>query len=256
VSGPADHRQRIGAASTGRGGAVTPISAVGVVVPARNEEDHIGRCVESVLLALEVVPVEAAVCVVLDRCTDRTADLAATAHRGRPTALGLVPHRGPVTVGALRNHGVGWLMRRLAVHPPSAVWLLSTDADTTVDPGWVRDHLGHAATGAHAVAGLADLDDPGALTPAARLAYARILGDGTRGDGHTHVYGANLGIRADVFGAVGGFPRVPQGEDHGLAARVRTGGYRMITALDARVRTSSRTAGRAAGGLAGLLAGL
>jgi hypothetical protein len=235
---------------------VNPISAVGVVVPARDEEDLIEGCVGSVLTALEAVPVAAAVCVVLDRCTDRTAARAAAAHRGRAAALGLLAHRGPVTVGALRNRGVAWLVRRLAAHPASGIWLLSTDADTTVDPAWVADHLRHAADGAHAVAGLADLDDDRHLTPAARLAYARILGDGTRGDGHAHVYGANLGIRADTFRAVGGFPAVPHGEDHGLATRVRDGGFRLVTALDGRVRTSSRTVGRAGDGLAGLLAGL
>ncbi|WP_300014211.1 glycosyltransferase family A protein [Pseudonocardia sp.] len=245
-----------GAGHVRRGSAATPIGAVGVVVPARDEQEHIGRCVGSVLRALEGVDVDAALCVVLDRCTDRTASRAAAAHGGRPTALGLVPHEGAGSVGALRNLGVAWLTRRLATHPPEALWLLSTDADTTVDPGWVRDHLRHAADGAHAVAGLADLDDAHHLSPTARRAYARILGDGTRGAGHTHVYGANLGIRADVFRAVGGFPPVRCGEDHGLAARVRDGGFRLVTALDGRVRTSARTVGRAEDGLAGLLAGL
>lgn len=234
---------------------VTPV-AVGVVVPARDEEDLIGSCVDAVLTALEAVPVAAAVCVVLDRCTDRTAARALAAHRGRAAALGLLTSSDPCTVGALRNHGIAWLTGHLAAHPAERTWLLSTDADTIVGPGWVRDHLRHAADGAHAVAGLADLDDTGHLTPAARLAYTRILGDGTHGDHHSHVYGANLGIRADTFRAVGGFPPVPHGEDHGLVARVRLGGFRLVTALDGRVRTSARVAGRCGDGLAGLLAGL
>ncbi len=234
---------------------MTPIVAVGVVVPARDEEDRIGGCVASIRRALAAVPVASAVCVVLDRCTDATAARAAAAHRG-PGSLDLLAHHAPGTVGALRNRGVDRLLRRLDAYPPSGVWLLSTDADTTVDPGWVADHLRHAADGAHAVAGLADLDDADGLTPAARRAYGRILGDGTRGDGHTHVYGANLGIRADTFRSVGGFPHVRHGEDHGLVARVRAGGFRVVTALDGRVRTSARTRGRADGGLADLLAGL
>lgn len=235
---------------------MTRIGAVGVVVPARDEEDLIAACLDSVLVALAAVAVEAAVCVVLDRCTDRTGARAAAVFRGGPVALGVVSHDGSGGIGSARNRGAGWLTTRLAAHPPSAVWLLSTDADTVVDPGWVRDHLRHAADGADAVAGLADLDDERHLSPAARLAYSRILGDGTRGDGHAHVYGANLGVRADVFHAVGGFPSVPHGEDHGLVARLRAAGHDVVTALDGRVRTSGRLRGRADDGLAGLLAGL
>lgn len=234
---------------------VMPIAAVGVVVPAHNEEDHIGRCLESILTALASVSVQTAVCVVLDRCTDRTAERAAAVD-GTHTTIGLLPQREQVTIGALRNRGAGWLLDHLGEHAVSAVWLLSTDADTTVTPGWVRDHLGHAESGAHAVAGLADLDDPTELSPAARLAYARIVREGTHRDGHLHAYGANLGIRGDVFRSVGGFPEVPHGEDHGLVARVRQGGHRLVTALDGRVCTSARTRGRAVDGLADLLAGL
>lgn len=160
----------------------------------------------------------------------------------------------PLPVGTLRHIGLQQVLRRLDGHPPDRVWLLSTDADTTVGPDWVRDHLRHADAGAHAVAGLADLD--GALDPPAAAAYDRILREGERGGGHTHVYGANLGVRADAYLAVGGFPAVPHGEDHALATRLRAAGYRLVTALDGRVRTSARTRGRAPGGLADLLAGL
>lgn len=233
------------------------IAAVGVLVPARDEEDLIGRCLDSVLTALAVVPtVQAGVCVVLDRCRDRTAKRAVAVLRGRGAAFGMLARHAPATVGELRNHGADWLLRRLGAHHPSAVWLLSTDADTTVGPDWVRDHLQHAAVGADAVVGLADLDDDAHLSPSARLAYTRLVGDGVKADGHSHVYAANLGVRADSFRAVGGFPAVRHGEDHGLADRLRAGGFRIVTALDARVRTSARISSRAVDGLGDLLAGL
>jgi glycosyltransferase involved in cell wall biosynthesis len=232
-----------------------PITAVGVVVPARDEADGIGRCLGSILVALEAVAAQTVVCVVLDRCTDRSAEIVATLARDHPSVVGL-SRRGPATVGQVRNRGVRRVRQLLGRHPASGTWLLSTDADTTVTPGWVRDHLAHAAAGAHAVAGLADLDDPTGLSADARDAYARILSEGTRRDGHTHVYGANLGIRADVFDTVGGFPSLPHGEDHGLITRVREHGFQVTTALNGRVRTSARTGGRAPGGLADLLADL
>lgn len=224
------------------------IRAVGVVVPAHDEEQHIGPCLRSVLAALPV-DLDTAVCAVLDRCTDRTAERA-------PGGVDIVGNDRAVPVGTLRDRGLRRVLARFAAHPPEQVWLLSTDADTVVGPDWVRDHLRHARAGAHAVAGLADLDDPAALSPAARLAYGRLLRDGRLTDGHAHVYGANLGVRADAYLAVGGFPDPPHGEDHALAARLRADGFRLVTAVDGRVRTSARTHGRAAGGLADLLARL
>ena len=52
-----------------------PVFGVGVVVPARDEQDRIGRCLASLRRALSQVPdgVSTAVAVVLDRCTDATA---------------------------------------------------------------------------------------------------------------------------------------------------------------------------------------
>lgn len=218
------------------------IGAVGVVVPARNEEDRVGACLRSVLAAFPP-GVATAVVVVLDRCTDRTAERV-------PAGVDVLTNAHPSTVGELRDRGVRHLLGRLAGHRPERTWLLSTDADTVVGPDWVTDHLRHAAAGAHAVAGLADLD--GAADPA----YTRILRAGMHPDGHTHVYGANLGVRADAYLAAGGFPAEVHGEDHALVARLRAGGFRVVTALDGRVRTSGRTVGRAPGGLADLLAGL
>lgn len=218
------------------------MDAVGVVVPARDEEERVAACLHSVLAALPA-GVATVVVAVLDRCTDRTADRI-------PDGVDVLTNDAAVSVGELRDRGVRHLLARLAHRPADRTWLLSTDADTVVGPDWVTAHLRHAAAGAHAVAGLADLDTAGGP------AYARIVSAGLRADGHSHVYGANLGVRADAYLAAGGFPAVPHGEDHGLVERLRERGLRVVTALDGRVRTSGRTAGRAPGGLADLLAGL
>lgn len=218
------------------------MDAVGIVVPARDEEDRVGACLRSVLAALPP-GVDGAVVVVLDRCTDRTADRV-------PDGVDVLTNDRAASVGELRDRGVRHLLHRLGGRAPERTWLLSTDADTVVGTDWITAHLRHAAAGAHAVAGLADLDT------AAGPAYTRIVSAGLRADGHTHVYGANLGVRADAYLAAGGFPAVPHGEDHGLVEGLRARGLRVVTALDGRVRTSGRTAGRAPGGLADLLAGL
>jgi len=236
------------------------IQAVGVVIPAHNEEHHIGRCISELTLALERLPPETAraVCVVLDRCTDRTSErLAAEVDRlAARAAVEIATNVEPSTVGALRDTGLRRTLRMLTGHPLEATWLLSTDADTTVGPSWVLDHLRYADQGADAVAGMADLDDPGALGPRSGRRYARLLAAGIHGDRHTHVYGANLGVRASAYLAVDGFPPSASGEDHQLCQRLRTAGRHIVSPIDVRVRTSSRRHGRASGGLADLLRAL
>lgn len=225
------------------------ITAVGVVVPARDEEQRIAACLDGVLAALPP-GVDAAVVAVLDRCTDATASRV-------PAGVDVLVNDAPLTVGELRDRGLRRALDRLAGRAdPAATWLLSTDADSLVGPGWVHDHLRHAAAGAHTVAGLVDLDPSLDGAPDPGPEYARIVGSGLRPDGHGHVYGANLGMRADAYLAAGGFPAVVHGEDHALVGRLRDAGFRVVTALDGRVRTSARTVGRARGGLADLLASL
>lgn len=239
------------------------IRAVGIVVPARDEEAHIQRCLRGLASALEQLPpgLACAVCLVLDRCTDRTperalAELSRRHARGSSLPVEVMYNNERAAVGALRHAGLRRAMRLLPDGPSASTWLLSTDADTTVGSRWVVDHIRHADDGADAVAGLADLDDPDSLGQFGRHRYAGILAAGIHGDRHTHVYGANLGVRANAYLAVGGFPPIATGEDQQLLDRLRAAGHRIAAPTDVRVRTSSRLHGRATGGLAELLRGL
>jgi hypothetical protein len=156
----------------------------------------------------------------------------------------------------VRDLGLRAALDRLSGHPAAGTWLLSTDADTTVPPDWVRAHLQHAADGVHAVAGLADLTTTDHLAAGALWRYRVLVEHGLRGATHHHVYGANLGVRADAYLAVGGFPVDGPGEDHGLWRRLAAAGYTLAQPVGIRVRTSARLRGRADGGLAGLLRAL
>jgi hypothetical protein len=253
-----------------------PVTAVGVVVPARDEQERIGRCLRSLRHALAHVPdgVDTAVAVVLDRCTDATPQRVAAALSDWPEATMLTvqdDESGPCPtigragsvgrprgagVGALRDLGLRALLDRLSGHPAAGTWLLSTDADTTVPADWARAHLRHAADGVHGVAGLADLTTTDHLASAALSRYRTIVEHGMHGTAHRHVYGANLGVRADAYLAVGGFPCDGAGEDHGLWQRFAAAGYTLAQPVGIRVRTSGRLRGRADGGLAGLLRSL
>jgi len=254
-----------------------PIRAVGVVIPARDEEHHIGRCLRSVRRALRNLPacVDTSVAVVLDRCRDRTPQrvtallrtwpqasaMRVTAVEGVRVAKALGADTGSTTahivrgsgVGALRHVGALHALRPLRLHPLSATWLLTTDADTTVPPDWALAHLRYAAGGAMGVAGVAELADPTELPPDVRGRYQDLLVEGIDGVRHSHVYGANLGVRADAYVAAGGFPGNGSGEDHALWDSLRKAGFRLVQPTAVRVRTSARTRGRASGGLADLL---
>lgn len=259
-----------------------PISAVAVVIPARDEEDDIENCLRSVRVAVDALPgdLDTALTVVLDRCTDSTPQRVDAQLRCWPGAtsvrvVAVGGRRGPSSttvagaphivagsgVGALRDLGVRDALSRLRPHRPESVWVLGTDADSTVPPHWARAHLELAEAGAAAVAGMVELAPWGVQDLDGRAArravnHDRLVLAGVEGERHEHVYGANLGVRGDAYLAVGGFPTDGPGEDHGLCSALREAGYPLLTPTGLRVQTSARTVGRAEGGLADLLSSM
>jgi glycosyltransferase involved in cell wall biosynthesis len=234
------------------------MSAVGVVIPVHNESKHVRACLRAVRVALRPLVPAVAVSVVLDRCEDDSPALVAGELDGWPVARAVTLRRRPAGsgVGFVRSAGLASVMRRLYPARADRTWLLSTDADTVVPPNWAIEHLRHADTGAHGVAGLADLDDETGLSRQVRDRYRALLADRTTGTTHRHVYGANLGMRADAYQAAGGFPTDGPGEDRRLWHALSEAGYRLVHPMAPRVRTSARRAGRAQGGLADLLSRL
>ncbi len=233
------------------------ISAVGVVVPARDEADLIGACLAGIRHALRRLPpsIDRAVCVVADRCADDTVAIARAELGCWPSAR-VVINEHPLTIGAIRDLGFRQTRTALTGHPDAGIWLLSTDADTTVAPDWASAHLRLAGHGTHAVAGTAALADPHLLPPAVVERYEAIRGAQRRPEGHGNIYAANLGIRADAYAAVGGFAPVASGEDQELWHRLGRAGYRLRYATEPTVTTSARRRGRAPGGVAELLSRL
>ncbi|MFR9728084.1 glycosyltransferase [Saccharopolyspora sp. MS10] len=231
------------------------VAAVAVVVPAHDEEETIAACVGSVLDAAHRsrwrLPVS--VCVVADRCTDGTEQRLRHLVSDEIARVEVLPQHRPRPLGVVRNLGARRALASLPRTPLDRTWLLHTDADTAVPETWIDDHLRYAHRGADAVAGRADVQDYGAITARAQRRYQEHVRSGEHGLTHCHVYGANLGVRASLFRAVGGFPGVANGEDHGLWARLVGAGASVCQPNDVRVRTSGRTLGRASGGLADLL---
>jgi Glycosyl transferase family 2 len=236
------------------------IDAVGVVIPVHNEETRIGACLDSVRQALSRLPdrIDTAVTVVLDCCADRTGQVVGKRLSGWSGARMLtVRHRpGGSGVGLIRDVAIRDVLRELRGTHVERTWLLSTDADTTVPPNWALEHLRYASAGAHGVAGLVDLRDETLLDAATRARYLDIVSSGLHGQTHSHVYAANLGVRADAYLCCGGFPARGHGEEHHLWHTMTAAGCNLRAPTNLRVATSARLHGRARGGLADLLQSL
>ena len=242
-----------------------------VCVPARDERERLPRLIRS--LAAQDAPEPGGrlrVVILANSCRDGTADaVRAMRDAGETPSLDLrlveVALEGPEAhVGTARrmalDAGAGWLEAEACADG----FLLTTDADARVPPDWVAANRA-ALAGAEIVGGRLVIDpdaepDPAVADLNARIerywAAVRALEDRTdppphdpapRHGDHT---GASLGLRADLYRAVGGLPPLPRGEDNALVARVRAAGGRLRHCPSVRVLVSDRAAGRAEGGMA------
>jgi cellulose synthase/poly-beta-1,6-N-acetylglucosamine synthase-like glycosyltransferase len=219
--------------------------SVGVVIPARNEEETIEKCIASVLVAGEYHLRRGAlwIVVVADACSDRTASRARTAIG----ESGQVIETRVSSAGAARRLGAEAAMNRFRHVDPRLIWLANTDADTCVCGDWLDVHLQLADQGVTGVAGIVRLDPagPAEAHEIYRQTYS-VREDGT----HSHVHGANIALRADAYLDIGGWAERALAEDHCLWRRLRRRGWRVSSPTRSVVITSARLKGRAAGGFA------
>ena len=227
---------------------------IAVLIPARNEEQLLPRCLHSIQAARLHLPtgVTSDVIVVSDSSSDRTTAIAQQILGDS----GIVLASDCGIVGRSRALAAQLALDRYAQrtsHPLNRCWLANTDADCDIPVSWLRDQLVLADRGFTAVAGIIDVDSFAEHDPAVpqlfRDSYL-IHADGT----HPHVHGANLGIRADVYLRSGGWMHLPTAEDHDLWGRLKAEGTRRLSDARLSVITSGRRLGRAPLGFAGALA--
>lgn len=222
-----------------------------VVVPAFNEERHVGACVAALAAQAHVAPADYEVVLVLNRCTDVTAAVAARAAAGTSLRLTLVagPGGGP---GPARRVGMDLACSRLR---PSGL-IASTDADTVVAPDWLAQQLAAVADGADAVGGLVELDarglDPGVVAARAARAVDRLhrVRAHSPSAEHHHFAGASMALTVAAYRRLGGIEPLAALEDEALERALRAAGLRIDRPAAVRVRTSGRLVGRAPAGLA------
>jgi len=221
-----------------------------ILIPARNEEGLLARCLRSVQRACSSLPPSLTydIVVAVDCSTDNTLEIA----QSMTHSVGAVICTKAGVVGKARSLAAQFALARYE-GPLNRCWLANTDADCIVPETWLVDQLSFAQADVEAVAGTVEVDsfeehDPD--VPARFHTSYLIQRDGS----HSHVHGANLGIRADVYLRVGGWSSLATAEDHDLWNRVKQIGGRRKSVDRPRVVTSGRRGGRAPNGFAGALA--
>lgn len=210
---------------------------IGIVVPVHNEEACLEDCLEALLKAVghpRLGGETVRVVMVLDACRDGSA---AIARRYPVTVLEVA---GP-NVGVARHAGAQWLLAR------GARWLAFTDADSRVSDDWLASQC---SVGSDVVCGGIRLAEWERLPVAWRQRYLAY------DHGVQRIYGANLGVCALAYQAVGGFRPLRCHEDVQLVRALQAGGYRIAWDCTARVTTSAREEARAPEGFGALMRAL
>ena len=227
---------------------VTTPAAVGVVIPARDEEELLPACLDAVDAAVRALrdrhpEVLTHVVVVLDACTDRSAEVVAA----RPEITAVVTQAG--NVGVARALGVAAAADWAVASATGSLWIANTDSDSVVPRHWLLAQVRMAREGHDLVVGSVR-PRPDDLTPEELALWHERH---SSADGHTHVHGANLGFTWDAYESIGGFAPIATHEDVELVGAMRRAGVDWIASGAITVTTSGRRVARAPGGFADYL---
>ena len=230
-----------------------------VVVPARNEQDLIACSLRALAAQTGIEPHEYEVLLVLDACTDSTAERAREAADAHPL-LRLHLLDGPgLGSGHARRAGMDAACERLTGLGRPGGLIASTDADTVVAHDWLSVQLDAAERGARAIGGRIALG-PGSLpqtvlrwhSERGRSRHQKLLADPDRlgAAEHWQFSGASLALTAETYAKVGGLEPRATLEDEDLEKILRKERIPIERLLSVRATTSSRLEGRASQGLA------
>jgi cellulose synthase/poly-beta-1,6-N-acetylglucosamine synthase-like glycosyltransferase len=221
-----------------------------IIIPARNEEKLISRCLHSVNMAAQQLPAFCTYDVILavDASSDQTFDISNDIIGENGIAFNIDVE----SVGTARKLATELALQRYKGDLWQC-WLANTDADCEIPLQWLVTHLDHALSGTQALAGIISIDnfdEHNNYVPQRFKDSYLLHPDGT----HPHIHGANLGVRADAYIRSGGWNCINTAEDHDLWNRLATLSIPMRSDSHCSVITSGRRMGRAPHGFAQALA--
>jgi len=225
------------------------IDEIGVIIPANNEERLLPRSLAAVERSLDDIDpaIRVHVVVVLDTCADGSSEIARTwkNHLGQSSFDVTVIDFDGENVGRARAKGCDVFLNGVAGTDLARAWIATTDADSRVPVHWLRTQLREHDLGADAWAGRVAVTD----WPLHRLTGAAAWQRAYDAEVHP-VHGASLGVVAEHYVAVGGFPPLRSGEDRALCAALLKHGANVHYNSSALVVTSARRHARAPEGFA------
>ncbi len=243
-----------------------------VAVPARDEADRIGACLDALLgqKDLDGAPLPGDhihVVVLANNCGDDTAAVARSIGGGdRVKVLSVDFPPAQSNAGSARRAAMEAAVALLPGLEHSLI--CTTDADSRARPDWIARLWQAVDGGAEAVAGVVEFDPGEAPFPAfspirqQEAAYSVLQAEiVARIDPEAHnpwpnhiwAWGANMAVTGAAYRRVGGLPPAPLAEDRAFVEQLRRHDVPVRHCLEARVWTSARRDGRAAGGLASLV---
>lgn len=250
-----------------------------VVVPVRNEEERLAGLIEALagqrdLPGNPFAPASYEVLLLLNNCTDGTAEVARALQRSHP---GLHLHFAEIAfpspdahVGKARQALFDAAIQRFQFLRRPQGLILTTDADTRPSFDWIARNEAEIGRGVDAIGGriLLEPDELAALPAGVRslflldIGYRRALEEmhslyapeaHDPFPRHHQNFGGSLAVTAEAYRRAGGMPLRRSREDVALShAVVRSGGL-LRHSPTVRVYTSARMVGRAECGLADAL---
>ncbi|WP_159437453.1 glycosyltransferase [Hymenobacter daecheongensis] len=220
-----------------------------MLIAARNEAENLPALLQD--LQQQALPLTHFEVLVVD---DHSAD--ATAAVVRQWAAQVAYPLRLISLTELSGHLTGKKVAiQAALAAARAPWVVCTDADCRVPPGWLAAHAALATEAAvQLVSGPVLLTGRGWLAELQGVELAGLVGVGAAGIGQgrpTMCNGANLGYRKTAFAAVGGFAgneHVASGDDEFLLHKIQAAypaGIRFLSEPTAIVRTAAQPTLRA-----------
>jgi len=194
-----------------------------VIVPARNEEAHIRRCLES-LIRQDYPKDRYEVIVVDDHSSDRTPDIVREYQRQFPTLVRLIPNEQPAQTRAFKKvaiqKGIGHSRHEI---------IATIDADCWAQRGWLSGLARYFESDVGLVAGVVTMQTHPKSSWFEKIQALEFLalvtaGAGSMGMGNPIICnGANLSYRKKAFQEVRGFEAIdslPSGDDDLLLQKI------------------------------------